>query len=901
MQNLSVACLYQDRSGVIWMGTPGYGIFIYDPRIELFHTQLMRSVGWMAPLNDGRVLLVSGLNVKVCDPQRSITTLAPPRLVEGSERQFYYDRTGSFVVTPNGTIWSNANGNLARKTTADRDFRFFGDPAVPVDFPLYASGDTLIAFGSASSFGLFDTRSERFTSAPYPVEASGGEYRFVQAIHRDAAGIFWLGTMKGLLRLDPRTNAWHHYRNIPSDTTSLAADVIFSLLGDPKDDDILWVGTNGGGLARLDKRTGRCQRFSTRDGLPNNVIYGLLSDDDGQLWMSTNKGLSCFDPLTQAVRNFDARHGLQNDEFNRYAFCKTRDGTLFFGGVSGLNHFHPRDLRIDERPVQVAITDIKLSNSSIALGAPDALLKVPTHLAEELVIPYAEAHMLSIDFASMEYIALGNRTYQYQLEGYDRQRVDAGQTHSANYTNLDPGAYTFKVWGRNRDGIWNAEPIALRITILPPWYLALWAKVAAALVFAGAVLLFIRIRTGGLKKQKELLERTVVERTAELSQAKDRAERSELVKQQFLANMSHEIRTPMNAIMGMTGILKRNEHLPEQEKYLNAVSQSSENLLVILNDILDLSKLEAGRTELEQVAFDPRQVIGNVRDILRYKAEEKALALTVDIAEDMPRTLVGDPTRLNQIVLNLAGNAIKFTERGSVTLRVRWVNGELRIDVIDTGIGIPQDRLHNIFEEFTQAYSDTARKYGGTGLGLTISKRLAEMQGGNITVKSEQGKGSTFTVTIPCAVVTGTHATPAQVPGAEEKELRNVRILLAEDNEFNAMVAQDELADAIPGVRVDVAVNGRIAVEMVQANAYDVILMDVQMPEMNGYDATKAIRALAGDKSRIPIIAMTANVMKEEVERCKEAGMNGYVPKPFKREELMNAIGISLNQAPRPL
>ncbi|MBK8228027.1 MAG: response regulator [Flavobacteriales bacterium] len=895
MTTLDVACIHQDRSGVIWIGTPGYGIFIYDPRIERFHTQLMRSVGWMAPLSDGRVLLVSGLNVKVCDPHRSITTPAPPGLVEGSERQFYYDRTGSFVVSPNGTVWSNANGILARSATDDRDFRFFRDPAIPVEFPLYASGDTLVAFGSASSHGLFDTRSERFTSVPYPMEASGGEYRFVQATQRDAAGIFWLGTMKGLLRLDPRTNAWQHYQNIPSDTTSLAADVIFCLLGDPKDADILWVGTSGGGLARLDKRTGRCRRFSTRDGLPNNVIYGLLSDDDGQLWMSTNKGLCCFDPETYAVRNFDGRHGLQNDEFNRYAFCKTQDGTLFFGGVNGLNHFHPRDLRIDERPVQVAITDIKLSNRSIALGAPEALLKVPTHLAEELVIPYAEASMLSIDFASMEYIALGNRTYQYQLEGYDRQRIDAGQAHSANYTNLDPGDYTFKVWGRNRDGVWNAEPIALRITILPPWYLTIWAKVAAVLILAGAVLLFIRIRTGGLKKQKELLERTVAERTAELSQAKDRAERSEVVKQQFLANMSHEIRTPMNAIMGMTGILKRNEHLPEQEKYLNAVSQSSENLLVILNDILDLSKLEAGRTELEQVAFDPRQVIGNVRDILRYKAEEKGLALVVEVDGDLPGMLLGDPTRLNQIVLNLAGNAIKFTERGSVTLRARWVNGELRIDVIDTGIGIPQDRLYTIFEEFTQAYSDTARKYGGTGLGLTISKRLAEMQGGSITVKSEQGRGSTFTLTIPYSIASATPATTAPDPGVEGKELRNVRILLAEDNDFNAMVAQDELADAIPGVRVDVAVNGSIALEMVRANDYDVILMDVQMPEMNGYDATRAIRALKGNKSRIPIVAMTANVMKEEVERCKEAGMDGYVPKPFKREELIGALQAALH------
>ncbi|MBK9513749.1 MAG: response regulator [Flavobacteriales bacterium] len=906
--SVDVACFYQDRSGVIWIGTPGYGIFTYDPRIERFHTQQASSIGWMAPLADGRVLLAAGLKVKLFDTGRSVVDPAPPLLVDGSEREYYHDRAGSFVVAPRGTIWSFANGKLCRKDDQDRSLVYFSDPAVPVGFPLCASGDSLIAFGSSNAFGQFDTRSERFTRVPYPIEGSGGEYQFVQAIQHGADGTFWLGTMKGLLRLDPLTRAWKHYRNIPSDTTSLAADVIFSLLPDPKDASILWVGTNGGGLCRMDKRTGTFERFTTRNGLPNNVIYGLLNDDDGQVWMSTNKGLSRFDPKTRTALNFDARHGLQNDEFNRYAFCKMPDGTLFFGGISGFNYFHPRDLRTDERPVEMAITDIKLGNRSIALGEPHALLHVPTHLAKELSIPYAEASMLSFDFASMDYITLGSRTYQYQLEGYDLQRIDAGRAHSANYTNLDPGNYTFKVWGRNRDGIWNADPIGLRITILPPWYLTLWAKVLGAVLLAGAVLLFIRIRTSGLKRQKELLERTVAERTAELKLEKveadrqrERAEHSEHVKQQFLANMSHEIRTPMNAIMGMSGILKRNEHSPEQDKYLNAISQSSENLLVILNDILDLSKMEAGKIDLEQVPFDPRQVIGNVRDILRYKAEEKGLALVVEVDGDLPGMLLGDPTRLNQIVLNLAGNAIKFTERGSVTLRVRWVNGELRIDVIDTGIGIPQDRLHNIFEEFTQAYSDTTRKYGGTGLGLTISKRLTEMQGGTITVKSEQGKGSTFTVTIPCAIATGTQATPAQVPGAEEKELRNVRILLAEDNEFNAMVAQDELADAIPGVQLDVAVNGRIAVEMVQANDYDVILMDVQMPEMNGYDATKAIRALAGDKSRIPIIAMTANVMKEEVERCKEAGMNGYVPKPFKREELMNAIGISLNQAPRPI
>ncbi|MBK9539111.1 MAG: response regulator [Flavobacteriales bacterium] len=905
--SVDVACLYQDRSGVVWIGTPGYGIFTYDPRIERFHTQLASSIGWMAPLSDGRVLMVSGLKVKVCDPQRSVVAPAPPLLVEGSDREFYYDREGSFVVSPAGVVWSFGGGRLCRKDDGHNGFRYFGDTAVRVVFPLHAIGDSLIAFGSTNAFGLFDTRSERFTRVPYPIEGSGGEYQFVQAIHHDPDGTFWLGSMKGLLRLDPRTRAWTHYRNVPSDTSSLATDVIFSLLDDPKDASILWVGTNGGGLCRMDKRTGTFERFTTGNGLPNNVIYGLLNDDDGQLWMSTNKGLSRFDPKTRTTLNFDARHGLQNDEFNRYAFCKTPDGTLFFGGISGFNYFHPRDLRTDERPVEMAITDIKLGNRSIALGEPDAMLHVPTHLAHELSIPYAKAGMLSFDFASMDYIALGSRTYQYQLEGYDQQRIDAGRAHSANYTNLDPGGYTFKVWGRNRDGIWNAEPITLRITILPPWHLTLWAKVLGAVLFAGAVLLFIRIRTSGLKRQKELLESTVAERTAELELEKveayrqrERAEHSEHVKQQFLANMSHEIRTPMNAIMGMSGILKRNEHSPEQDKYLNAISQSSENLLVILNDILDLSKLEAGKIDLEQVAFDPRTVVGTVRDILRFKAEEKGLSVEVTVAHDVPAALLGDPTRLNQILLNLASNAIKFTEHGGINIRVsaRDMHADqcsLVVDVVDTGIGIPADRLDRIFEEFTQAYSDTTRKFGGTGLGLTISKRLAEMQGGSVTVRSEQGKGSTFTVTIPYVI---TETREPSVPDNRQlatDNLQGLRILLAEDNDFNAMVAQDELADAIPGVQVDVAVNGKIAVKMAQAREYDVILMDVQMPEMNGYDATKAIRALGGDKSRVPILAMTANVMKDEVDRCTEAGMVGFVPKPFKREELINAIAAALS------
>ncbi|MGV3636405.1 MAG: two-component regulator propeller domain-containing protein [Flavobacteriales bacterium] len=364
--------------------------------------------------------------------------------------------------------------------------------------------------------------------------------------------------------------------------------------------------------------------------------------------------------------------------------------------------------------------------------------------------------------------------YQHMLEGYDAHWSPSTAANSATYGNIREGTYTFRVKARNAAGAWGPA-LEYRFTVRPPWYRTWWGYTLYVLCAGGLVLLYIRIRLSALRRQKERLERTVDQRTEELRHQKEeadhqreRAEHSEKAKEQFLANVSHEIRTPMNAIMGMSDILRNRPHAPEQAKYLNAIAQSSENLLVIINDILDLSKIDAGRIEFESVPFAPREVLANVKDVLHLKAEEKGLALTLNVDADVPARLIGDPTRLNQVVMNLAGNAIKFTERGSVTIHLHARNDPagrpahcmLVIDVMDTGISIPEDRLEKIFEEFTQAYSDTTRKYGGTGLGLTISKRLTELQGGSIHVKSERDKGSTFTVLVPYALPTSIDTSP---------------------------------------------------------------------------------------------------------------------------------------------
>jgi signal transduction histidine kinase len=383
---------------------------------------------------------------------------------------------------------------------------------------------------------------------------------------------------------------------------------------------------------------------------------------------------------------------------------------------------------------------------------------------------------------------------------------------------------------------------------------------------------------------------------------KVRAEQSEKFKQQFLANMSHEIRTPMNSIIGLSNLVIKTNLDEVQRKYLNVIRKSSENLLVIINDILDLSKIEAGKMEFEKVPFSLEDALETFYHAMLFKTEEKNLSFKINIAEDTPKVLIGDTTRLIQVLINLTGNAIKFTEKGGVIVDIRPVRIEnnsctLLFSINDTGIGISQVNLGKIFDSFSQASSDTTRKYGGTGLGLTISKQLVEMQGGEINVTSTPGKGTTFSFTIPYEIGDETAETKDEKHiGVSPEELRGIKILLVEDNAFNQMVATDTLTDLIGELSIDVAENGRIAVDMVSKNEYDVVLMDIQMPEMDGFESTKNIRQLPGTKGQTRIMAMTANVTPEEVSKCFECGMNEYISKPFDPQDLINKLGKLVNE-----
>jgi signal transduction histidine kinase/ActR/RegA family two-component response regulator len=423
------------------------------------------------------------------------------------------------------------------------------------------------------------------------------------------------------------------------------------------------------------------------------------------------------------------------------------------------------------------------------------------------------------------------------------------------------------------------------------------------LVLLVAVFMIITIQVRYRLNSRAVSSKLILKaKQSELIEAKQVAEKSKDLQSQFLSNMSHEIRTPMNGIMGITRVLQDTKIDNEQRHYLNAILRSSENLMLIINDILDFSKIEAGKIEIEKTRFNLDELLIVVQEILVVSAQEKGLYLRLDKDESVPSWLEGDPVRLNQIMMNLIGNAIKFTNKGGVTLKVRSRkedenNISLLFQIIDTGIGIPADKIDTIFQSFTQASSSTTRKHGGTGLGLTITKQLVELQDGNLWIASEEGKGSAFNFEIQYEKSTPNEETELVLQINDQKstqntlnDLKGTKILLVEDHPINQMLATKVLEDW--GFDIDLAENGVIALEKIQENDhYALILMDISMPEMDGYTCTREIRTgNYTSNPEIPIIAMTASAFIGENQKCYKAGMNDYVSKPFNPQELLAKI-----------
>jgi signal transduction histidine kinase/CheY-like chemotaxis protein len=439
----------------------------------------------------------------------------------------------------------------------------------------------------------------------------------------------------------------------------------------------------------------------------------------------------------------------------------------------------------------------------------------------------------------------------------------------------------------------NNEPVApMQFQLVTKTGKIIWVENAIKPIFKKNQLVGFQSTVRNISERKKVEE--------DLLTAKEKAEEATLAKSQFLSMMSHEIRTPMNAIIGITNIMLDEKPREDQLESLKLLKFSGENLLTIINDILDFSKIESGKIELENISFNIKELFRHHINLLETRAHDKGIEILLDIDENIPELLKGDPVRIGQIINNLVSNAIKFTEKGYVKISISFAGktndnkSELLISIKDTGIGIPEEKLESVFESFTQASSDTTRKFGGTGLGLSITKKLLHLMASEIKVESKYGQGSTFSFEL--ALETST-----DIPDEKEKSFSTpshfslAKILLVEDNRVNQIVASNFLKKW--GIELTIANNGREAVNLIVTKEFDLVLMDLQMPEMDGYEATRTIRQMNDDYfENIPIIALTASAMMEIKEKTAQVGMTDYVSKPFQPEELQNKIGKYLQK-----
>jgi signal transduction histidine kinase/ligand-binding sensor domain-containing protein/DNA-binding response OmpR family regulator len=910
-QNNGLRVVFEDSSGTIWVTSETHGIYKLVPHRKF------------KSINNPELIAPNGI---ASDANGDLL------IVSSSSQLYKWYVSSQTLKTLSAPIFNDDNG-YGGNTLFER----------PIIFP---DGNNSLWVAQGEGLAKFSLETKQVELLIFPKsDPNHKKFRELRALSMDQSGKLWIGTYKnGVYRYDPLTKAFTHL----DEYVGLSHPEVLEIFKDSEQN--MWVGTGDGvnlwlegsqrfisfksdkniadsllgnivqdvhqsmdgkiwistqkGLNLYLPETKSFKHFSDKTGLPTSLIRAIADDKNGHLWLTTNKGISKLDPLLGEVTNYDSSNGLLGSNYYANSLVRGGNETLFTSSQRGIEFFNTSFVEPNSSELNLVLTGFNKMGQSVKLETPYSYVT-------DIQLSYLD-YFFSFEFAVLDFIAPSKNQYAYKLEGYDDRWIDIGNQNIVSFTNLDGGSYKFLVKATNSSGKWGAELLSINLYVSPPpwktwWAYSLYTLVTVLVVFI-SIYLRTRLQQTEILRQKQFvstLEEQVTEKTtslrtqaSDLVEALNKAEEATHLKSAFLANMSHEVRTPMNGVLGMLGLLLHSRLTEEQRHRASIAKNSAESLLTIINEILDFSKIESGKLELEILEFNLKDMLGEFIESMALTAQSKGLELILDTSSIDYPVVKSDPGRIRQILTNIVGNAIKFTETGEVVVAVsinpsRAEVGPLKMDcrVTDTGIGIPKDKRNNLFDPFSQVDASTTRKYGGTGLGLTITKKLCELMGGDIQMSSNPSGGSCFHFTLS---LDKGQDTTNDIPNSD---VPSKRILIVDDNDTNRSVLRAQLEHW--GMLVEEAVDAKTALAQCRKNIdengnilFDIAILDMQMPGMNGDELGKLLSSTP-EFSRMKLVMMTSMGQKGDAEHFIKSGFCAYFPKPTTTKDLLYAVSVT--------
>ncbi|WP_112370733.1 hybrid sensor histidine kinase/response regulator transcription factor [Sinomicrobium soli] len=899
----SVYVIFEDIKNDIWIGTYAGGVSYYDRSYDVFrhfasgtnNRKLNYNVVSAIVEDSGQNLWIGteGGGINVYD--RATGTFTYYTHDGDDANSLSANNIKAMIRDHNGHFWIGTHdGGLNFLDPSEKPFRFHVYKNIPGDENsisdnriislLEDHGGNIWIGTSGSGVNVLDRASGAIIRIPETEDITG---KIIYTIsHTPDKNMLLIGGNKGLCEIDTRTRKVKavSYRGNRGNTHASRA-VLCAYKGENGD---IWIGTEGDGLYCYDPATMTSVKYGTVEGLPNDIVYGIVPDKDNNIWLSTNRGLCRLDPETLEMENFDEFDGLQSNEFNFGAYLGNTEGELFFGGVNGLTVFNPEDIRKNTFVPPVSITSVQVNNKPF-LNVTDSV--------REIRLKYNQ-NVINLDFIALNYSQPGKNQYAYTLEGFDTDWNYVGNRTSATYTNLDDGTYLFKVKASNNDGVWNEAGASIAIKVLPaPWF-TWWAYLVYALIAVGAIFQVRRYALVRIRERNELKQERL---------EKERIEEVNRMKLQLFTNISHDFRTPLTLIIGpLERLLKRENTDLHIRKQLEVMYRNASVLMELINQLLDFRKNESGKLHLRASENNIVPFVQHIKLAFDELAEIKGIAYTFSTTDEDIRVWF-DKTQLKKVIFNLLSNAFKFTpDGGRISLRLSATTKKtkeyVRIEVTDNGRGIPEKNIRFVFDRYYQLGD-----HSGTGIGLALTKNLVELHHGKIKVKSRKNEGSRFRIILPLG---REHLRDEQIqtgnlPSGAEDAYRRERSVYIEkeistldiDADKKAGEADGALASVLivednPDVRAFItsvfagkynlleAPDGKKAVKIAQSTDIDLIISDVMMPEMDGMELCDTIKSDIRT-SHIPVILLTAKTSQEYQKAGYRTGADAYITKPF--------------------